>query len=116
MQHADDVIEVAVVDGIAGVALLGHRPPEILRVRPDRKADDADARHHGLAGREVAELEQLVENPRGLAVERAAGLALLDDDLELLRRVHALVDVGLPLDPEQAQEQRGGAAREPNKG
>ena len=43
------------------------------------------------AGREVAEFEELLEHRPGFAAERAAALAFLDDELQLLRRVGLLV-------------------------
>ena len=58
--------------------------------RADRNADDAHARHHDLARGEVAELEQLPQDPARLGAKRAAVLALLDDELQFLGRVDVL--------------------------
>src|SRR5205814_7459213 len=59
--------------------------------RIDRDAHDVDARHHHLPRLEIAEFEELVENVSGLAAQEAALLALLDDHLQLLGRVVALL-------------------------
>ena len=62
VQHADDVIEVALVDRIARVTMLADDRANLVDWRgADRNADDADARDHHLRGGEVAELEQLAQ-------------------------------------------------------
>ena len=58
-----------------------------VRRRADRNAGDAHARHHHLAGGQVAELEQLLQHLARLGAQRALLLGLLDDELQLLGRV-----------------------------
>ena len=53
----------------------------------DRHAGDAHPRNHRFAGGEVAELEQLLQHLPGVRADGAELLALLDDQLQLLRRV-----------------------------
>ena len=87
VHHADDVIEIAVVYRIPRVTGRRSDGDDVVGVAPNGKADHAHARHHDLAAVSVAELEQLAEHRARLVPQRAALLALLDDDLELLRRV-----------------------------
>ena len=51
VQAADDVIEVAAVDGIACVRLRADDRPQLVWLGADRYADQQHARHHGLARR-----------------------------------------------------------------
>ena len=60
---------------------------DILRRAAERDAGDADARHHRLARRAVAEGEQLAQHLAGLGAELAAFLALVDDERELFGRI-----------------------------
>ncbi len=64
------------------------------------------------AGGQVAELEELAHDPARVAAQRAAALAFLDDELQLLGRVDLLVDVFLPSDADQPQRGPGDRVRD----
>ena len=61
MQTADDVIEVAAVNRIAGVRLRANDRPELVRLRAYGYADEQDARHHRFPGGTIAELEEVAQ-------------------------------------------------------
>ena len=77
---------------------------QLVGLGADRDADQQHARHHHLAGGQIAELEQLAQDLAGLAAQQPAFLALLDDELQLLGRVITLGLDLLPLDADQAQQ------------
>ncbi len=73
-------------------------------VGTNRDAHQMHSGHHDLTSREVPKLEQLVQNPPRLTAQQAAGLTLLDDELQLLRCVITL-RVDLPAsDADQPQQ------------
>ena len=61
VKAADDVIEVAAVDGIPCVRLRAHDRAKLVRLGADRDADEQHARHHRLACGAIAELEQVAK-------------------------------------------------------
>ena len=77
--HADDVVEVAFVDGVARVRRRAEDRAQLVRRRADRDAGDPHARHHHLAGGQLAELEQLLQHLARLRAERPLLLGFLDD-------------------------------------
>ena len=87
VDHAQDVIEIPLVDRIARVRRPSEQIADLLRGRAERNAGQAHARHHDFTGGESAELEQLLQHLSGLGAQRAEVLALLDDELQLLGRV-----------------------------
>ena len=102
MDHADDVIEVVLEDGIARVRRAAEQLADPSG-GAERDADDPHARHHDLGGGQVAELEQLLQHLAGLRANGAQLLALLHDQLQFLRRVVLLGALRLPVDAEQPQ-------------
>ena len=72
----------------------------------ERKARDPHARHHDLRRRQVGELEQHLQHLAGLGAERAALLAFLHDELQLLRRVVLLGVLRLAIDAAEAAATR----------
>ena len=62
-------------------------------------------------GREVAELEQLAQQPAGFRAKRAALLALLDDELQLFGRVELLRARSLPAHAERPEQRARDAAQ-----
>ena len=64
MEHAFDVIEIALVDGHARVPLLGEQLDHLLGSRVDRHADHDGARHHHFLGGPFGEVEEAVDELR----------------------------------------------------
>ncbi len=62
VDHADDVIEIALVDRVARVRRAAQKLADLIRRGPKRNADDPDPRNHRLAGRQIAELEQFLQH------------------------------------------------------
>ena len=102
VKHADDVIEVALDRPDSACAACGRGARESVRRRADRDPGDADARHHDLAGGQIAELEQLAQHLARLGAQRALLFGFLDDELQLLGRVVLLGVLRLAVDAEQA--------------
>jgi len=63
-------------------------------VIPELERVDADARHHHLARGALVEQQQLFDEARSLRAQRAALLALADDEAELFGRVQVLRPAG----------------------
>ena len=112
VQHADDVIEVAVVDGIARVVMRGEDPPNSrARRRPEcrRPARAAPSLRRPCDRRIPAAREAGAPDS---ARKRAALGAFFDDDLQLFRRVDllgVLLLAGRP--PAEAESRRRRSAR-----
>ena len=62
VQHADDLVERAAVDGIARVRRLEHRLSACSGGKLDGERDDLGPRHHDVADLLVGEVEDLVEH------------------------------------------------------
>ena len=81
---ADNVVEVAVVDGIAGVRVAADDLAQLVHVGAGGNAHQPDARHHHLARRQAAELEQLAQDAARFPAQHPALVAFFDDELQLL--------------------------------
>ena len=105
VHHAHDVIEILLVDRVARVGLIREELADGCRRHPDLDSDDPDAGHHHLRRVEVAELEQLLEHLARLGPQGAKLAALLDDQLQLLRRVVLLGVLRLAVHAKALQQQ-----------
>ena len=85
VEDADDVVERAAVDGIAGVRGVDHRRKRLLRGELDGEGDDLGPRDHDVVGLLVGEVEDLVEH---LLLRLLDLLGLRDDQADVLLRVH----------------------------
>src|SRR5688572_23349821 len=104
VKRADDVVQIPGEDRISGVRLRAHDRSQLIGLGPHRNPDELHAWHHGLAGREIAELEQLAEDVSGLAAKHAPFMAFLDDELKFLGRVVPLRVYLLTANPYQPQQ------------
>jgi hypothetical protein len=102
VRRTDDVVEVAVVDGVPRVARLAKDPPELRRLAPERDAIHRDAGDHDLGRGPVGELEQVLQHAARLPGQLAAELAVLEHVLQvpggvvLARRLLRAVDAEEP--------------------
>ena len=96
VQHADDVIEVAVEGRVAGVAMGEEKAAQVGRRGAHGDADHTHTWHHDFGSREIAELKQFTDELSGFGAKRTTGLALLDDELEFFRRIRLFAGVLLP--------------------
>ncbi len=101
---ADDVVRVAGVYGISRVRLGPHDFPQILASGAHPNPNEVNARHHHLAGDQIAELEQLAQDLAALTAEKAALLALLNDELQLLSAVITLLLGQFALNADRPQD------------
>ena len=92
---ADDVVDAAVVDRHAAVALLEDHALDLLGRRAAAERDDARARHHDLGDGDLAEAERARRDLARPRIDRAGLRGLLDELLELVARQPRLGERGL---------------------
>src|SRR3954466_10766908 len=103
MDAADNVVEVADEHGVTRVRVSADDLPELVDLGSRWNADEVHSWHHHFDRRHVAELEQLAEHSAGFPAQQPTLLALLDDELQFVRRVVTLRFDFLPPDADQAQ-------------
>ena len=111
---ADDVVDAAVVDRHAAVALLEDHALDLLGRRAAAERDDAVARHHHLGDRDLAEPERARCDLAGAWIDRAGLRGLLDELLQLVARQPGLGERRLVAEEAQKRDSRSrSAARRP---
>src|SRR3954468_9732634 len=103
MNAADDVVEVADEHGVTRVRVSADDLPELVDLGSRWNADEVHSRHHHFDGRHVDDFEQLAGRSTGFPAQKPTLLALLDDELQFVRRVVTLRFDLAPPDADQAQ-------------
>ncbi len=88
---------------------------QVLRSGSDRDAGDPHARHHRLAGRQLAELEELLQHLAALGAQRALLLRLFGDELQFLGGVVLVRVVLVGADAERLQNAAADAVQHDNE-
>src|SRR5690606_17952551 len=86
VQHAGDVIQIALVDRIPRMPGFRDDAHDLVRRRVDGNARHPDTRHHGFSRVEIAELEQLTQDAACIGFDDAALLAFFHDQPQLFWR------------------------------
>ncbi len=85
-QHADHVVAVLFVDGVARVRLLEHEGDEILGLVGDVDRVHLGARHHDVARAQVGHLEHAFDHRQRIGVDQVALVRVLEDFEQLAAR------------------------------
>ena len=116
VEHADDVVDVLLVDRDARVALAHDGLDDLAQRGVDLERDHVHARDHDLVGALLAELEHAADHLLLLGLDGALLGAALDEDAQLLAGDGL---VGHVAHAEQARHEvgdRGRATRPPARG
>ncbi len=114
VQHADDVVEVALVDRQTGMASGGDLIDDRLTRRADGNRDQLRAGHHDLAGVEIREAEDAVEHLLLQLFEHARFLAGRHQHLQLFFGVHHRAPIGAA-EPERLDDRLRRAVHQANE-
>ena len=82
MQEPDDVVLVAVADGVAGHALVQGRLDAVVEAVVQIQADHIRTGHHDLAGAAVGKIEDVVEIGQLASVDIAVFIAFLHQNAD----------------------------------
>ena len=114
MQHADDVLRLVAVHGVARVRRVEHRLQALLRRKLDRERDHLGPRPHHVVRLLVGEVEDLVEHLLLLLLELALDGRALEQHLQLGLGVDGAL-AARRLHPEQAEGRVARFLQEPDQ-
>ena len=114
MKNADDVVHVVLVDRQDAVTTTADLLEELMPRGVRRDSDEFGTWHHGLARRQIGEVEDAVEHLLFLFFEDAGLLAGRHQHLQLLFRVHEGMAAG-SMNTNQVRDGASSGVQQTNK-